>query len=223
MKEQLKALKNCTVEIVKEKAELKNQIEFFNMKVVEQKQQLNIEEIFLTEENDSYEAAKILVLEIHNTFPNFNETLTEIRNLNPNCELKKIKELLIQKQIGNNNNFANLLKKFKSASPEEVYMNNLLDNYFLYENCGFDKVQEQEEKIDNLAKEAGVSTEEILGETKAVAKKVGTTIANIAKPYGEVAKSQLGDAKVKATGLAIQGAKKLIKILEDSENKKTNK
>lgn len=221
MKEQLKALKNCTIEIVKERTELKNQIEFFNMKVTEQKQQLNIEEIFLTEENDSYEAAKILVLEIHNAFSNFNETLTEIRNSNPNCELKKIKELLIQKQIGNNN-FANLLKKFKSASPEEVYMNNLLDNYFLYENCGFDKVQEQEEKIANLAKEAGVSTEEIWGETKAAAKKVGTTIANIAKPYGEVAKSQLGDAKVKATGLAIEGAKKLIKILEDSENK-TNK
>ena len=50
-------------------------------------------------------------------------------------------------------------------------------------------------------------------------KTVATSVANVARPYGEVAKGQLQEAGTQAKGLFNKGVKTLIKSLERLEEK----
>ena len=200
MKEQLQSLKESAIQIATEKESLKKQKEFFNMKVEEQKEMLGIEEIFNYNE-DSYEAASLLVFECANVV----ELISKIKKEHPKYGNKRIKELV--------------LTALEALEYDVTFMGKVVDNYFLYEECGYYKVQTIEQSIEALEEEAKATTGVIFDETKEAAKKVGTSIANVAKPYGEVAKSQFGEAKTAAKGLLNKGSKKLMKILEDVETK----
>lgn len=200
MKEQLQSLKESAIQIVTEKETLKKQKEFFNMKVEEQKNTLGIEEVFNYNE-DSYEAASLLLFECADMV----ELISKVKKEHPKYGNKRIKELV--------------LTALEALGYDIAFMEKVIDNYFLYEACGFYKVQTVEQSIEVLEEEAKVTTGAILDETKEAAKKVGTSIANVAKPYGEVAKSQIGEAKTAAKGLLNKGSKKLMKILEDVETK----
>lgn len=200
MKEELKSLKDSAIQVANEKEKLKKQKEFFNMKVEEQKEALGIEEIFNYNE-DSYDAASLLIIE----WPNVAELISKLKKEHPKYGNKRIKELT--------------LVALETLDYDIPYMSNIIDNYFLYEECGFYKVQSIEKSIEILENDVKTTTGAILDETKETAKKVGTSIVNVAKPYGEVAKNQFNDAKVATTGLIHKGAKKLIKILEDVETK----
>ena len=200
MKEELKSLKDSAIMIADEKDNLKKQTKFFNMKVQEQKEDLGIEEVF-NYDNNSYEAAKLLM--VH--FSEIDELITKVKQQHPKYGDKRIKDLVLE-----------TLKQF---NYDIDYMGKVIDNYYIYKNCGFNKVQAIEENIVVLEKEAKETSTILLDETKETAKKVGTSIVNVAKPYGEVAKGQFNDAKVAATGLVNKGAKKLIKILQDVEKK----
>ena len=204
MKEELKSLKDSAIQVANEKENLKKQKKFFNMKVEEQKELLGIEEIF-NYNDDSYDAASLLM--IH--FSDIDELICKIKEQHPKYGNKKIKGLV--------------LNTLKTMNYDIDYMEKVLDNYFMYQECGFNKVQiiEQsvEQNIELLQEEAKTTSTVILNETKETAKRVGTSIVNAAKPYGEVAKSQFNDAKTATTGLINKGAKRLIKILENVENK----
>ena len=207
MKQELFTLKDSTIKIAKANESFKKQKMFFNMKVEEQKQQSNIEEFYNKEEfgvfEDSFEAAYML----NEFFPQIQDIATKMRNEHPKYGVKRIKELTLTALT------------YDEPALEECEIIQIIDNYFLYEECGFFKLKEQQQELTQLEKEAKETTDAIINQTKQATKKVGTSISGIIKPYGEIAKGQLSDAKVEAKKLVNKGSKTLKKILEKVENK----
>lgn len=207
MKEELKALKDSTEQIVKACQTLQRKKTFFNMKVEEKKEETGIIEII--EMDCSYESAKAL----NENFSSIHMLVTHIRKEHPKYGNRRIKDLV--------------MKEIHEASfiPEELEdkIELAVDNYFLYESCGFFSLLEQEKELDALGAEAKDRADAILDESKAAAIKVGNAALNIVKPYGEVAKSQLNDAG-EATKKAInKGSQKLKKFFESIEEKTKTK
>lgn len=203
MKEELKTLKDSTEQIFKACQTLQRKKSFFNMKVEEKKEETGIEE--LIEMDNSYESAKAL----NENFSIIHVLVNEIRKEHPKYGNRRIKELV--------------MKKIEEACfiPEDLTgkIELAVDNYFLYESCGFFKLLDQEKEIEELGIEAKIATDAILDESKAAAIKAGKAALNIVKPYGEVAKSQLNEAS-EATKKAInKGSQKLKKFFESIEEK----
>lgn len=212
MKEELKDLKNVAVQIVKETDEFRKQKNFFNMKVEEKKLELNMEEIFNEENEDSFESAEILNF----LFPQIQTIVSSVRENHPKYGEKRIKEITVV-----------ALKEFMSLNEYMLsfydQIDVVVDNYFLYESCGYFKLLERKENLNKLEETAKGKTDTVLKQTKETAINVGNKVAGMVKPYGEVAKSQFGDAKVATKDLINKGSKKLIKILENLENKTKTK
>ena len=128
MKEELKSLKDVAIEIAKENNELKRQTDFFNMKVEEKNKDLNIEEIFKEENEDSVKAAEILNF----LFPQIQTIASSVRESHPKYGEKRVKEITVV-----------ALKEFMSLNDYLLdfseQINIIVDNYFLYENCGYFK------------------------------------------------------------------------------------
>lgn len=207
MKEELKALKDSAEQIVKACQSLQRKKAFFNMKVEEKKEETGI--IELIEMDSSYESAKVL----NENFSSVHALVTQIRKEHPKYGNRRIKELVL-KQIHES-----------SFIPEDLEdkIELAIDNYFLYESCGFFKLLEQEKEIEELGNEAMEATDVILDESKAAAIKAGKAVISVVKPYGEVAKSQLNDAG-EATKKAInKGSQKLKKFFENVEEKTRTK
>jgi len=207
MKEELKVLKNSTEQIFKACQALQKKKTLFNLKVEEKKEETGIEEIL--EMDSSYEAAK----ELNETFSSIHLLVCRIRNEHPKYGNRRIKELVI--------------KEIHEASfiPEELEdkIELVVDNYFLYETCGFFKLLEQEKEIELLGMEARETTNAILCESKQAAIKAGKAALNIVKPYGEVAKSQLNDASEAAKKAVNKGSQKLKIFFEGLEEKTRQK
>lgn len=212
MKEELKQLKDVAVQIVKENDEFRKQKNFFNMKVEEKKLELNMEELFNEENEDSFEAAEILNF----LFPQIHTIVSSVRESHPKYGEKRVKEITVV-----------ALKEFMSLNEYMLsfydQIDVVVDNYFLYESCGYFKLLERKESLSKLEESAKGTTDVVLNQSKEAAKKLGNGVANIVKPYGEVAKSQFNEAKVVGKDLINKGSKKLIKILEDLENKTKTK
>lgn len=212
MKEELKELKDVAVKIVKETDEFRKQKNFFNMKVEEKKLESNIEEIFNEENEDSFEAAEIL----NYLFPQIQTIVSAVREGHPKYGEKRVKGITVV-----------ALKEFMSLNEYMLsfydQIDVVVDNYFLYESCGYFKLLERKESLSKLEETAKGTTDVVLNQSKEAAKKLGNDVANIVKPYGEVAKSQFSDAKVATKDLINKGSKKLIKILENLEDKTKTK
>ena len=211
MKEELFTLKDSAFKIAKANESLKKQKMFFNMKVEEQKEKENIEEFYNKEEygiyEDSFEAANML----NELFPQIRDIVAKMRKEHPKYGIKRIKELTLTALT------------YDEPLLEDSEATNIIDNYFLYEECGFFKLKAQQEELIKLGKEAKETTETIIDQSKQATVKFGTSVANIVKPYGEIAKEQFGDAKEEAKNLINKGSKKLRKILEKVEDKTKNK
>lgn len=208
MKEELKALKDSAEQIANARKSLLKQKLFFNMKVEEQKEASNIEEIY-NSNNNSYEAAK----ELNFMFPEIHKAFLIIKKDHPKYGNKRIKGLI--------------LKIYKEQNQDlvtnEVLFELLIDNYLMYESCGFFKLLEREKELEALQNEAKEATDAILDESKAAAIKTGKAALNIVKPYGEVAKSQLNDAGDAAKKAINKGSQKLKKFFESIEEKTQTK
>ena len=212
MKEELKQLKDVAIQIVKENDEFMKQKNFFNMKVEEKKLELNMEELFNEENEDSFEAAEILNF----LFPQIHTIVSSVREGHPKYGEKRVKEIAVV-----------ALKEFMSLNEYMLsfydQIDVVVDNYFLYESCGYFKLLERKESLSKLEESAKGTTDVVLNQSKEAAKKFGNDVANIVKPYGEVAKGQFNEAKVVGKNLINKGSKKLIKNLEDLENKTKTK
>ena len=210
MKEELKTLNESVESVMLAKQLFSKHKMFFNMKVEEQKEKLNIQEVYYTN-NDSYSAAIVLTY----YYPEITGIVSAIREEHPKYGTKKIKELVVKELYARRN-----------GSLHEDDANNIypliVDNYFLYDDCGFFKLQDYELAIKDLEKETKEASSAVLNESKKAVKKAGNTIVDIVKPYGEVAKSQLDDAGNVAKKAINKGSKKLVKFFENIE-KKTSK
>lgn len=214
MKEELNTLKESATEVIKAKDSFRKQKAFFNMKVEEQKAKLNIAEVF-NDKNDSYDAATALVYH----YPEIAEIVADIREEHPKYGVKRVKDLTVEELL--------IIRKDMLHEEDATRICPLIvDNYFLYENCGFFDLQEKELQIGLLEHKAkvaaGVVFEKSKKATTEAVKSAGQTVKKVATPYGDVAKSQFKDAKELTKDVVNKGAKKLVKVLENLE-KKTRK
>ena len=135
MKQTLIEFKNSKVKVLKENSELKKQRRFFNLKVEERKNELNIIEIFKDSE-DSYNAARLL----NYLFPQIQIIVQTLRKKHYRYGEERIKQatLLALNDFMQENDFnMGLFDKTQL----------IVDNYFLYENCGFFKVLDLETSL----------------------------------------------------------------------------
>lgn len=207
MKEELKALKDSAEQIVKGCQTLQRKKTFFNMKVEEKKEEAGIEE--LIEMDSSYEAAKSL----NENFSCVHVLVTQIKKEHPKYGNRRLKELVL-KQIHE-------LGFIPEDLEDKIEL--AVDNYFLYESCGFFSLLEQEREVEALGYEAKDRADVILDESKVAAIKAGKAVINVVKPYGEVAKSQLNDASDAAKKVINKGSQKLKKFFESIEEKTKTK
>ena len=205
MKEELKALKDSAERIAKAHQYFQKQREFFNMKVEEKLEETGTKEAILSE--DSYDSATIVCVDCSQ----LHENIIKIRSEHPKYGNKRIRELVIDEILSSHNE--------DIYSPSRKSLEEIIDNYFLYESCGFFKLYKKEVEINNLEKEFRTTTDVILDESKNSVKRVGESFINIVKPYGEVAKSQLNDAGNLAKKTVNKGSKQLIKFFESIEEK----
>lgn len=201
MKEELKTLKNSTIKILKKKEETKNSRNEFNNMVEQKKNEYDIEELFNNDdffvEGDSFDAAILL----NTVFPQIHKIVLNNRKEYPNYEKKSLKMLTVMKLTFDES----IQKEYQDK------INILVDNYFLYEECGFFDLKNKLEEIEKLEKDIKDSSITILGETKEATVKAIESV----KPYGKIVKEQSKTAINK-------GSKTLIKVLEKVEKRTNN-
>lgn len=209
MKEQLNTLKNSVQQVVKGCEHFKKQREFFNMKVEEKLLETGAKEIILSE--DSYESAKTVCVDCNK----LHETITKIRNEHPKYGNRRIKDLVITEIMSGHENY--------NYTSQSNFLGEIIDNYFIYESCGFFKLLKQEQELQSLEKEVTNATDAILDESKEAAIKAGKAVVNVVKPYGDVAKSQFNDASSAAKKAVNKGSQKLKLFFEGLEEKTRQK
>lgn len=142
------------------------------------------------------------------------EAAATIKSEHPRYGLPRFKSTLVTAIIDS-----------RDTTFEEAH--EVVNAYLLLDNAGYSNVAELEVKVREVEAKGIANCDAIVtqGTTAVVnaGKKVVTTVGNIARPYGEVAKGQLTEAGVKAKELANNGTKKLIKLLEKVEEKTSNK
>lgn len=160
--------------------------------------------------NDSYDIAKNFFMLNGDVL----EAATNIKSEHPRYGLPRFKSTLVTAVIDS-----------RDTTFEEAHA--LVNAYLLLDEAGFAKVSELESKVAEIEAKGIATCDVIVTQGKEAVvnagKKVATTVGNIARPYGEVAKGQLSEAGVKAKELANNGTKKLIKLLEKVEEKTSNK
>lgn len=214
MKEELLQLKKDTTEYLQQKTKFQKQRTFFNMKVEEKELERNIEPDSNTD-NDAYDKANCLFL----CFPNIHDLATKVKEQNPQFSDKRIKNLVIAVLLEEFSNDEDYYYRFAN----EKFVVDLVEHYYLYEECGYHKIRSQENQLRNLETKLYKSRLIILDQPKQALTKISATAVGIVKPYGEVAKTQLNDAKITTKSLVNKGSKKLIKVLENIVSKTETK
>ena len=142
------------------------------------------------------------------------EAATNIKSEHPRYGLPRFKCTLVTAVVDS-----------RDITFEEA--NALVNAYLLLDEAGYAKVSELETKVAEIEAKGIATCDAIVTQGKdavvSAGKKVATTVGNIARPYGEVAKGQLSEAGVRVKGFANNGTKKLIKLLEKVEEKTSNK
>lgn len=142
------------------------------------------------------------------------EAAATIKSEHPRYGLPRFKSTLVTAVIDS-----------RDTTFEEAH--EVVNAYLLLDNAGYTKVSELEVKAKEIEAKGIANCDAIVTQSKEAVvnagKKVATTVGNIARPYGEVAKGQLSEAGTKAKELANSGTKKLIKLLEKVEEKTSNK
>ena len=142
------------------------------------------------------------------------EAAATIKSEHPRYGLPRFKSTLLTAVIDS-----------RDSSFEEAHV--AVNAYLLLDEAGYSKVLELETRANEIETKGIANCDAIVTQGKDAVvnagKKVATTVGNIARPYGEVAKGQLTEAGVKAKELANNGTKKLIKLLEKVEEKTSSK
>lgn len=128
---------------------------------------------------------------------------------------------------------------FKSALAEMIVNHNeweetdyskaieVADAYMLFEGNGYSDIHDLEIEVYSLGEKIHSNSNEVLDQTVEkvtdFGKKVTDGVANVLRPYGEVAKGQYAEAsskaKAKAQSVANKGVKSLRKVLDNFEAK----
>lgn len=152
MKEELKKVRTTAKEVIQAKKRFEKERMFFNLKVEEQKQNTKVEEFFELEFSDSYEAANCFYDECEEII----EIIQTIKKKHPKYGNARVKSEALKK-------FPELYDKCEQYADVEA-AENLIDNYFLYESCGYLRVKIAETYVGYYESELHKSVETLLNE-----------------------------------------------------------
>jgi len=193
MKEQLKQLKNDVVEIPSMSKEFVKKREFFNMKVEEAKEERPVVELFEGDLKDSYSMASafygLMLDEI--------SIIERYREEHPKYGENSIRNLVKKEILGKD-----------STLEEREATERMLDLYFLYDGCGFLKVRELENKLND--KIASISDN-----AKGRVEEAKDRVSNVVKNYDLVWE----ETKLNAEDVLTRTRRKLGHFLLDFDKK----
>lgn len=208
MKEELVQLKEATVELGATIKAMNEARENFNINV-----ELNgevLEDYFDDASADYYDAAKNYAM-LNGDLIKFYEDLMVAH---PKYGDKRRRATVVD---------AVLVARGVDYEESFAEVNEAYDEYVAIRSCGYNEVRAYEVKAEELSNKIGVNTNAVVKEGRDAVVKAGktvaTSVANVARPYGEVAKGQLQEAGTQAKGLFNKGVKTLIKSLEKLEEK----
>lgn len=193
MKEELKNIKTNVEEIAVTKKEFDKKRRLFNLKVEEKLEEREIKEFAEETLSDSYSRACVFA-EYARSLINIVEN---IREEHPKYGETRIRDIAKGKYLGEGSNVEQLFEAEK-----------LLDNYFLYDSCGFKKVNALEEKLKELT----------TGVTNTISSEI-ENVTNSACSVLENPEQLLGTAKKKTKTFLKKTVKKTLRsILLDEED-----
>ena len=95
----------------------------------------------------------------------------------------------------------------------------VVSTHMAYEALGYLEVKNAEKEMEAIAEKINATAGVVADQTVNAVKGAGRAVANVFKPYGEVAKGQFEVVGAKTKGAVNKGANKLIKVLEKVANK----
>lgn len=205
MKEELISLKNKVQELRKSADEFSSEVDSFNTAV---KTNYAGEEFEADPEYDLFYAAKKFMEENSELY----EIASKVRKEHPRYGEKRFVQTVIDTMQEANNT---------DQTTEEIQ--HKIATYLLFERAGYNDVEEKFNELTNNFDDVDLATRVLVKQTGKDIVNAGRTVidsvANFARPYGEVAKSQLDGASEKAKNLVHKGSKKLEKVFGDLANK----
>lgn len=115
------------------------QREIFNMEVEKKLQETGIKKVILAEDN--YDSAKTICVDC----TELHKKITKAKNQHPEYRNNEIKYLVLNQIIESD--------KEEVSLSEKNSIKEIIDNYFLYESCGFFQLYEIEIELNKLTKE----------------------------------------------------------------------
>ena len=206
MKKELIELKKNFNGYIQMKEELEEQRLIFNVCVDCFKKELGVEEI-INFGKDGYERAKIF----EQQYPILARMDNEIKEKNPNYSLDERKRAV----------YGLFESEFEEVKTDYIcnFVREIVDNYYLYKVCSFETVKQLENDMYEYARYGRQNISDLLGPSKEKVQRVENFMGDIVKPYGEIAKGQLSEAKVATKKIVHKGSKKLVKVLQKVADK----
>ena len=210
MKKELIELKELTAEFSKVKKEFDNEREMFNLAVEESDTRKKLYSYAEDEMDDAY----VMALNFVDNNQTFISEAEKLKREHPRYGEKRFISTVV----------TNVLDRY--GVNDDAILNVALESaeiYVMLEKAGFNSVKAKEDKLTEIAGRINDSANLVVNQTGeaivGAGKKVVTTVGNVARPYGEIAKEQLGVAGEKAKGLVNKGSKKLVKLFEKIDEK----
>jgi len=204
---ELRALSSDLVEARKHFEEMKEVFELVALFANSDPKYLELEEE--VEVESSYDLANIF-------YDKFGFVVDYAETLNtehPRYGEKRFKNTLIEKVISEQG------WDYEEDYEKAYYV---VSTHMAYEALGYREVKIAEKEMLAIAEKINATANVVADQTVNAVKGAGRAVANVFKPYGEVAKGQLEVASEKAKGVVNKGANKLIKVLEKVADKTTS-
>ncbi|MBE6150293.1 MAG: hypothetical protein E7162_00540 [Firmicutes bacterium] len=207
MKQELKDLKELTSKFIEVRDDFEKKKEAFDLCALFAN---SVDAPFLELEEVEVETPYDLANIFYEKFGFVVSYATALKEEHPRYGEKRFKNTLIETVISS-----------QGWDYEEDYdkANYVVETHLAYDALGYAEVNALENELVEVAEKINTTTGAVAEQTVNAVKGAGRAVANVFRPYGEVAKGQLEVAGRKAKGAVNKGAKQLIKALESLADK----
>ena len=200
MKEELRNLRDLTNNYSEAKKEFEARRDMFNE---------DVKEVMVILSRTVVAANYDTAVEFYDEYTTLKDFARQLKKDHPRYGEKRVEETLEA-----------WFKTVSEYQDRTLCAGQIIDAYLVFEKSGFEDVRALEEKATTLAVKLAenvetVKTDKIDGAFESV-----NQMVEAAKPYGEAAKKHLTTFGNFAKGAISRGAKQLIKILDETDNKK---
>ncbi len=210
MKNELIKLKNLANNCAQAREEFNRERENFNAAI-----DANINDERLVEYTNQYgDDAYLMAVNFVDCNSDLVMEAKELRKKYPDIEDGRFISMLAKTVMG------------EEIDPRDEFFETILDSikiYLLLEKTDFEKVFTMGEKLKDMTEELDKSTSDmtlkIEGTIVDTGKKIVSGVGNVIRPYGEVAKEQLGVVSKKAKKAVNRGSKQLVKLFQEIDKK----